>query len=161
MLSRCRFPDGPACYGIVTTARPAPSFIQAAGKRKEGQHKGKVLPRLLIADDDPLFAEFVKTAAVDLGYDVRTVCDGDQVEAVRRSFGPDVIMVDMVLPGRDGIEVVRQLVEAGVAARLLLVSGHTPAYMNAARAIAGAAGVTDVIVARKPLALAKLREMLS
>ncbi len=84
---------------------------------------------------------------------MRSVGDGDRAEEARRSFGPDVIMLDMVLPGRDGIEIVRQLAEAGVTARILLVSGHSPAYMNAARAIAAAAGVSDIVTAQKPIRL--------
>lgn len=119
------------------------------------------MQKLLIIDDDAGFATFVEIVAEELGYDVRTAGDGFAAEEVRRLFSPDVILVDILLPGRDGIEVVRQLAEDGETARIVLVSGSIPLYMNAALEIARAAGVRDVVAARKPLAIADLRALLA
>lgn len=119
------------------------------------------MQKLLIADDDSGFRDFVETVARESGYDVRTVSDGRSVEDAVEDFGPHVILVDMVLPGLDGIEVIRTLASKDVTARFVLVSGHSPTYLNAGRAIAAASGFDDVRTAQKPVSLADLRELLS
>lgn len=117
--------------------------------------------RLLIVDDDSDFREFVEVVALELGFEVLGVGDGEQAEAAQKSFSPDLILIDMVMPGLDGIEVVRKMAENAVNARIVLVSGYSPAYMNAARAIATASGIGSVQTASKPFALDELRTILS
>jgi len=119
------------------------------------------LPKLLIVDDDAEFRNLVTTVAVEMGYEVFSVEAGDEAEAAHRAFRPDVILVDMVMPGLDGIEVVRKMVADAVQARIVLVSGYSQTYMNAARAIATASGVDAVRTVTKPFALDELRALLA
>lgn len=117
--------------------------------------------RLLVVDDDPAFREYVERVAEEIGYTVCAVGDGRDVPDACRTFRPDVILIDMVLPGQDGIEVVRKLAAEATEARIVLVSGHSATYLNAARAIASAFGVESVQTAEKPLGLSVLRAMLA
>ena len=117
--------------------------------------------KLLIVDDDPAFREFVAAVAAELSYECHWVDDGRDVEQACRDHVPDVIIVDMVLPGLDGIEVLRKMADNPVDARLVLVSGHSMIYLNAARAIASASGIEDVAVAEKPFSLSELRDILA
>ena len=60
--------------------------------------------RLLVVDDDPAICDFVKEVAEENGFDVATAENFDQFSAGYRSFRPSVIVLDLVLPRVDGIE---------------------------------------------------------
>lgn len=117
--------------------------------------------KLLIADDDPGFRDYVATVAEEMGYAIHAVEDGRGIQEACLAFGPDVILVDMVMPGVDGIEAIKNLSTTVTDARIILVSGHSATYLNAARAIASASGVEDIKIAEKPFGLSELREMLA
>ena len=64
---------------------------------------------VLIADDDVSFATFARTALAGIGATAQTVGDGDAcLEAVRASQ-PDAILLDLFMPGIDGLEVLRRV----------------------------------------------------
>ena len=117
--------------------------------------------KLLIVDDDPDFRSFVTTVASDMGYEVMGIEAGDQAAEAQRAFQPDVILIDMVMPGLDGIEVVKRMADDSVTADIVLVSGHSQTFMNAARAIASASGLDSVQTITKPFALDDLRQILA
>ena len=65
--------------------------------------------RILVVDDEPPIVELVTGYLVREGWTVQGAADGiAALEAVRR-FDPDVIVLDVMLPGLDGVEVCRQL----------------------------------------------------
>ncbi|GMU66082.1 MAG: hypothetical protein AMXMBFR36_23560 [Acidobacteriota bacterium] len=66
-------------------------------------------PRVLIAEDDDEFARALGGDLAAAGYRTLRVRDGDEAIAVARSERPDAITLDLVLPGRDGWEVLRAL----------------------------------------------------
>jgi two-component system, OmpR family, response regulator MtrA len=71
--------------------------------------------RVLIVDDDPALAEMLSIVLAGEGFDSR-VCDrGDRALAQLRAYQPDVVLLDIMLPGKDGIEVCREVrAESGV-----------------------------------------------
>jgi DNA-binding response OmpR family regulator len=62
--------------------------------------------RLLICDDEPAFGRFVQNVAEDLGYEVRVTTDGRAFIEAYNSFKPTMIILDMIMPGMDGNEIV-------------------------------------------------------
>ncbi len=68
-------------------------------------------PRLsaLVVDDEPSLVRVVEGFLVRDGFDVRTAADGETALALAREAEPDVVVLDLGLPGMDGIEVCRQL----------------------------------------------------
>lgn len=67
------------------------------------------LPNLLIVEDDQRLAELIKTYLIRSGFDVSTVSDGESAVQRCRDTPPSVIVLDLMLPGIDGISVCRQL----------------------------------------------------
>ncbi|MEW6223274.1 MAG: response regulator transcription factor [Chloroflexota bacterium] len=66
-------------------------------------------PRILVVDDEPPIVELVTGYLAREGWHVQTARDGPSaVDAVRR-LDPDVVILDVMLPGLDGVEVCRQL----------------------------------------------------
>jgi putative two-component system response regulator len=69
------------------------------------------VPRVLVVDDNPDMAELMRELLASRGYDVFTVRDADEAEIEVRRHLPDLILSDVVMPGRSGYELCRQLKE--------------------------------------------------
>jgi DNA-binding response OmpR family regulator len=65
--------------------------------------------RALVVDDEPSLVTVVAGYLAREGYDVDTAADGETALATARRSRPDVVVLDLMLPGIDGIEVCRQL----------------------------------------------------
>jgi class 3 adenylate cyclase len=65
--------------------------------------------RILVVDDNPANLEVLETRLARQGYEVITAKDGDEALAVARAQTPDLILLDVMMPGKDGIQVCREL----------------------------------------------------
>jgi two-component system OmpR family response regulator len=65
--------------------------------------------RVLVVDDEPALSELLSMALRYEGWDVRTAGDGLAAVRVARDFRPDAVVLDMMLPDLDGLEVLRRL----------------------------------------------------
>lgn len=68
---------------------------------------------ILIVEDDHTLAQVVATSLERVGFTTRIVGRGDEVEAAVVSRRPDLVVLDLTLPGLDGLEVCRQLRDQG------------------------------------------------
>src|SRR5918997_896536 len=66
-------------------------------------------PRVLVVDDNPANLEILETRLARQGYEVVTAKDGDEALVAARAQAPDLILLDVMMPGRDGIQVCREL----------------------------------------------------
>ena len=64
---------------------------------------------ILIVDDNPLNLKVVRVLLTVEGYDVRTALNADEALAVLRTFHPRLILMDLQLPGMDGLALTRHL----------------------------------------------------
>lgn len=69
------------------------------------------MPRatILIVDDNPINLKLVRVLLIEEGYDVRTATDAESAQAMLQSFLPRLILMDLQLPGMDGLELTRRL----------------------------------------------------
>ena len=83
------------------------------------------MPRILIVEDDADIALGLEKDLARHGYDVRTVGDGD--EAVRLGAGEawDLILLDVMLPKKDGFEVCQELRQAGLQTPVIMLTAKT------------------------------------
>jgi len=116
--------------------------------------------RLLICDDEPAVGRLLKAIAEPLGYEVLMTTGGAELQRTIDAFAPTVIMLDMVMPGLDGNEVIAWLAEHGSAARLIVMSGYHPDYADHAKILAEYKGLGPVTTLRKPIDIALLRSVL-
>jgi two-component system, OmpR family, response regulator MprA len=111
-------------------------------------------PRVLVVDDDASITAFLKRALAYEGYQVETAADGQTALASARDNPPDLVILDIMLPGLNGVEVLRRL-RGGERD-----TGSLPILMLTARdevsdRVAGLdAGADDYLV--KPFALEEL-----
>ena len=66
-------------------------------------------PRVLLADDDPRVLNVVSRYLDLEGYEMSTVSDGEEAVRIAESDLPDLIILDIMMPGMDGIEACRQI----------------------------------------------------
>jgi CheY-like chemotaxis protein len=117
--------------------------------------------RLLVCDDEPDFAEFVRAVAEPLGYEVKIVTEPMRFSDAYESFEPSVVMLDMVMPDMDGTEIIRWLSDRQCAAHVLVVTGFHPRYADMARLIGQANGLLKVSTIAKPIGVDALRSALA
>ena len=93
-------------------------------RRTEGAQKVK--GRILIVDDDLALAEMLGIVLRNEGLDVTHVADGSSAVAAFRESRPDVVLLDVMLPGIDGLEVCRRIrAESGVPIVMLTAKTDT------------------------------------
>ncbi|MDF0529043.1 MtrAB system response regulator MtrA [Tsukamurella sp. 8F] len=66
-------------------------------------------PRILVIDDDPALAEMLTIVLRNEGFESMVVGDGTQALSAARDFRPDLVLLDLMLPGMNGIDVCRVL----------------------------------------------------
>jgi two-component system OmpR family response regulator len=82
--------------------------------------------RLLLVEDDPTIAEFVSRGLREAGFAVDVAVDGPTGLALALESRPDVAVVDLMLPGLDGLELIETLRRRGVNTPVLILSArHT------------------------------------
>jgi CheY-like chemotaxis protein len=80
--------------------------------------------RILIVDDDAAITATFENILSGEGYDVATATDGDRALdlATREPF--DVVLLDLVMPGIDGLDALRRLREVAPRARIIILSAY-------------------------------------
>ena len=81
--------------------------------------------RILVADDEPPIRDFVARVLGDVGYEVLQAGDGEEVLMLTHERHPDLILLDINMPGLDGIQTCKRL-RADITTRtipILVVSG--------------------------------------
>lgn len=69
----------------------------------------RVPPRILVADDQPMNVDILQTRLAVHGYELLTAADGEEALGVARAQLPDLILLDIMMPKMDGLEVCRLL----------------------------------------------------
>ncbi len=105
---------------------------------------------VLVVDDDPDVLEYLSMFLQDHGYEVRVAADAGAALETLKAFSPDVILVDVLLPGRSGLDLLvhlRRSADWG-AVPLVVVTGHDQvlqdycqSYLGGHRDVRGPDGV--------------------
>ena len=117
--------------------------------------------RLLICDDEPAFSRFVQDVAEELGYEVCVTTDGRAFIEAYNSFKPTMIILDMIMSGMDGNEIVLWLAKQRCTARLIIITGYTADYAENAKVLAQYKEIGTVTTLQKPIEVSELRAMLA
>jgi two-component system OmpR family response regulator len=78
--------------------------------------------RVLVVDDEPNIVELLSMSLRFAGFDVRTASDGESALDVARSFGPDLLVLDVMMPGLNGFDVLRSLRGGGSRVPVLFLT---------------------------------------
>ncbi|MDY0310474.1 MAG: response regulator [Castellaniella sp.] len=80
--------------------------------------------RILVVEDEPKLAEVLRTYLQAAGYDVCCVGDGLAVMPLLERWKPDLVLLDLMLPGRDGLDVCRDIRASG-SIPVIMVTART------------------------------------
>ena len=97
-------------------------------------------PRVLVVEDDPMIADVLKDDLELEGFAVDVTADGESAETMGRQGGYDLILLDLMLPGRDGLVVCRNLRGAGVKSAIIVLTAKS---QEADKVIGLAVGADD------------------
>ncbi|MGE0866558.1 MAG: response regulator, partial [Vicinamibacterales bacterium] len=83
--------------------------------------------RVLVVDDEPMVTEWLKMVVEQAerspGYEVRVAAVGSRAVELFRSWRPDVVLLDIVLPDIDGIALLRELKAIDPGPEMIVISG--------------------------------------
>jgi DNA-binding response OmpR family regulator len=116
--------------------------------------------RLLVADDEPAFTRFVEQVALGLGFEVRALEDGNEVGSVVATWQPHIVILDIDMPGHDGMELLGTLHAQNYSGPIVVLSGAPPAYLQMTGASAKVRGLNLAAVRGKPIRKSELEELL-
>ncbi len=118
------------------------------------------LPCLAILDDDLALCRFMADAAAAAGFRTVMATDGSELHLLLAE-APEILILDLAMATVDGIEVIRQLAAARFSGRLVIVSGHSPGMLNAAKTLAEMQSLRVAATLNKPIRADALIALLS
>ncbi|HVJ32521.1 MAG TPA: EAL domain-containing response regulator [Terriglobia bacterium] len=117
-------------------------------------------PRLAIVDDELGICALVERVATDCGYQVLATTDPVKFRREIAGFDPAVIILDLQIPGMDGVELLRELSGLGLSGQILLISGSDTKVLESAMFLGLARGMRMEGFLQKPMRLEELRQIL-
>ena len=118
-------------------------------------------PRLLLIDDEPALADFLASAAQESGFDPAIAANDEEFREAFLARTPDMVALDLGMPGMDGVELIRFLADQDYSAPVLIVSGFDRRVLESAFRLGEALGLTMVGPVEKPVRFDVLEQMLS
>ncbi|MDE1178463.1 MAG: response regulator transcription factor [Edaphobacter sp.] len=83
-----------------------------------------VRSRILIVEDDRKLSEALVSGLESAGYDTMAASSGEEGFFLAHRNRPDLVLLDLTLPQRNGLEILRQLRQDGVDVRVLVLTSH-------------------------------------
>ncbi|QIK79598.1 response regulator [Sphingomonas piscis] len=120
-----------------------------------------VRPRLLLVDDEPVLAEFLGSAAEECGFDPILTSNDRQFRERFLAERPDMVALDLGMPGMDGVELLRFLADQGYKAPVLIVSGFDRRVLESAFRLGEALGLRMAGPLAKPTRLEEVETVLT
>jgi len=110
-------------------------------------------PRLLLIDDEPVLAEFLASAARESGFEPVITARDEEFRDEFIAVHPDVVALDLGMPGMDGVELIRFLADQNYRAPVLIVSGFDRRVLESAFRLGEALGLVMAGPIEKPVRL--------
>jgi DNA-binding NtrC family response regulator len=110
-------------------------------------------------DDDLLLGDIFSYVGEATGFDVEIVPSGKVLKSKLRTKRPDLLVMDIVMPNMDGIELINWFAEVQCKLPVVLMSGYDSSYLNAAAKLAAAQKINVVGSLQKPIAIETLEKL--
>jgi CheY-like chemotaxis protein len=96
--------------------------------------------KILIVDDNAGVRRLIRQVVSELAEEVRECSDGDQSLIAYMNFQPDLVLMDVRMPGMDGLTATKQLKKAYPDAKIIIVTDYDDDLVRSAAQEAGACG---------------------
>src|SRR5262245_49627897 len=108
---------------VLDSTAPKRPIVQAP-ERAAPAPVHTTMPRVLIVEDNPDLAFGLRTGLEIEGYEVAIADNGETGLERARGWNPDLVMLDLMLPGMDGYRVLRQLRDSGSDVPVLILTAR-------------------------------------
>ena len=116
---------------------------------------------VLVMDDNPEAAAALARVAAACGFRATVLTDSRAFSATFRALTPGAVILDVMMPDQDGIDVLREIAAVAPATPVLLVTGNGEVWARMARDIGGILGLSRVEMATKPVSRAAVDAFLA
>ena len=106
--------------------------------------------KLLIIDDHTGVTSVIRTTAGQMGFTCETVNQPERAVATFLSFKPDLVILDMMMPETDGIDVLNAIMLTDIPAKFILTSGYGDEFLRMGEQIVKRHRQEAVSVLKKP-----------
>jgi DNA-binding response OmpR family regulator len=117
-------------------------------------------PRLLLIDDEPALADFLANAARESGFEPVITSQDRQFRDEFLANRPNMVALDLGMPGMDGVELLRFLADQDYRSPVLIVSGFDRRVLESAFRLGVALGLSMTGPIEKPVRLEDLEALL-
>ena len=81
------------------------------------------MAKILVIDDEEQLRDLLKQMLGRDGHEVQTACDGVEGMKIFGQFSPDLVITDIIMPNKDGIEVITELLCGNTGTPIIAISG--------------------------------------
>lgn len=113
-------------------------------------------PKLLVVDDEEALCQFIQKAAKAIGYEVKITTSAEEFLRAFDDDPPDIVMMDIIMPDMDGIELLQHLGDRHCTAAIFVITGFEDLYLEMAGKLGHAKNLNIVDFFTKPLRLSVL-----
>ena len=117
------------------------------------------MTRVLAVDDEEQILVLIQRVAEDLGFATHTLNDSRRFVTTFVRFKPDIVVIDIVMPNMDGIEIIQWLKDVDYSGALIIMSGFDR-YERLAQVLAQANSRMFISRLAKPWRIAEIKESL-
>jgi DNA-binding NtrC family response regulator len=114
------------------------------------------LGRILVVDDEPDVVAILTTYFSDAGYTVDAAAHGGDALIAVSQYRPDVVMLDVLMEGLDGVQVLERIRSLDPAIRVIMITGSTDVTLESTAMSMGAFAYVS-----KPVSLGHLHEVVA
>ena len=108
-----------------------------------GDDGGAITQNILVVEDKPETCEFLKAMLERNGYMVRVATDGGQAHSTFAMYKPDIVLLDLILPGESGFEICERLKAHRDTVPVLVLSAID---LESSRNLAAKAGADAIVI---------------
>jgi CheY-like chemotaxis protein len=117
------------------------------------------MPRILLVDDDEQFRKVLRLSLLKLGHEVAEARDGNEALKLVEAGPPDVLVTDLVMPEKEGLETIAEVRRTHPALKIIAMTGggrvNASDYLKIARAMGA-----DLVLA-KPFSIDEISSALT
>lgn len=124
------------------------------------QTKSRTAAKLLVIDDQPSVSRVIRLIAEQIGLEVKALTSSAQATEVFIDYRPDIVVLDIFMPEKDGIDILNEILTTGISAHIIMTSAYSDSHLRLAAGVARFHDYDRITVLKKPFRREQLLDAL-